>query len=113
LALVSDLTTEAEREGCGFFVQGGAADFVLLLPKPIYEIAAALDPAARARFTRLARGASRILAGIGGRLPGPFPLPGADEPSRNRTLVLGEPIPSLSSVDRIVDDGTVRWADEG
>jgi RyR domain len=112
LALVSDLTTEAEREACGFFVQDGAADFVLLLQRPIYEIVAALEPPARASFTRLARGASRILAGVGGRDPATLPLPGASRQGHNRTLVLGEPIPSFSPVDRIADDGTVRWADE-
>lgn len=112
LAWLSDLATAAEREACSFFIQNGAADFVLLLPKPIYEIAAALDPSARASFVRLVRAASRILAGTSARNPGPLPVLGAYDSSSNRTLVLGEPMPSLSPSDRIADDGTVRWADE-
>jgi RyR domain len=111
LVVASDLTTEAEREICGFFLDG-AADFVLLLPKPIYEIVAALDPAARASYTRLARGASRILAGVEGRDPDPLPLLAAYQESENRALVVGESIPVLSRADRMADDGVLRWADE-
>lgn len=112
LVVVSELSTEAERGICRVLCENGAAALVLLLPRPVYEVVAALPPSARARFTELARRATRIVAGVDSRQPDPLPIVGSYPSSETRSLLLGVDVPSISRADRIVEDGSVRWADE-